>query len=323
MKLFRRLLSSLGRVSPVLTSTGAIAIVVGLAWDARLHAADPSLSAHESVFSIDNPAHALMLAGIALAVAGASGYLIDRVLMSSAAWRRLVAGIAIAGLALGSFGSARAAIAAATTPVATTPSSMGSTSAPALAAMSGGSAMVTVTSGAGCGDNPPTAVEATAATALVQAVKVRSEPLATLSAAETAGYRQATPWAFGGWGRAHFNHPSPLGAHGTLDPTNPPNLVFFRFPDGHTALMGAMFTDSSGDASCPGGVATRWHVHPNLCWNGAANRTAVASTAGCPSGTVSLAHLEMLHVWIFSGPSGPFAADLTKADYQAAMAQLN
>jgi len=53
-----------------LTAVGAAAQGVGIAVDAWLHAADPTLAAREGVFSLDNAGHLLLVVGISLVVAG-------------------------------------------------------------------------------------------------------------------------------------------------------------------------------------------------------------------------------------------------------------
>jgi hypothetical protein len=52
------------------TATGAVAQGAGIAVDAWLHAADPTLAAREGVFSLDNAGHLLLVVGVSLVVAG-------------------------------------------------------------------------------------------------------------------------------------------------------------------------------------------------------------------------------------------------------------
>ncbi|HET9442946.1 MAG TPA: hypothetical protein VFO65_06455 [Acidimicrobiales bacterium] len=59
----------LPRLGLGLATGGAAAQVAGLAIDARLHGADPGLAARESVFTLSNAGHVLLLAGL-VAVAG-------------------------------------------------------------------------------------------------------------------------------------------------------------------------------------------------------------------------------------------------------------
>src|SRR5438552_4074638 len=50
--------------------TGAAMQLVGLSWDAVLHKLDPTLAEREGVFSITNPSHLMIVAGLGLTVVG-------------------------------------------------------------------------------------------------------------------------------------------------------------------------------------------------------------------------------------------------------------
>ena len=49
---------------------GVVLLLTGLAWDAILHAADPTLAQREGIFTVSNPGHALLAAGMALTCGG-------------------------------------------------------------------------------------------------------------------------------------------------------------------------------------------------------------------------------------------------------------
>ncbi len=64
--------------APWLSCLGVLSILVGLGWDAVLHTLDPELAAHEGIFTLSNPGHVLLAAGIGLAVVGSVLFPLDR-----------------------------------------------------------------------------------------------------------------------------------------------------------------------------------------------------------------------------------------------------
>ena len=101
------------RYAPSVTACGAIAQVLGLAWDARLHHLYPELGSHEDIFSFANPGHTLIASGMALVVAGSALFLWARRAgtASGSRWRRAigpVSALAVVALAVAVFGSAAA-----------------------------------------------------------------------------------------------------------------------------------------------------------------------------------------------------------------------
>src|SRR2546423_14849689 len=75
---------------------GAASLLLGLALDAYLHAQDPTLAHREGIFTLSNPGHALLGAGIAMAVVGQIGPAYTS--LPGGTWART--GLLIASLAL-------------------------------------------------------------------------------------------------------------------------------------------------------------------------------------------------------------------------------
>lgn len=172
---------------------GTFLLIGGLIWDVTIHEGDPSLASHESVFTVDNPAHVVFLTGIALIVAGMFLFVLDRLREQRATSHgrpMAVAAVAVALTLLASGGVAAAvqtqfAAAANGGPTghdhgATTP---GGSPAP-------GHHATFVTAGAGCAPvgTPPSADQTAAASALVAAVKADWSPSLTIAEAATLGY---------------------------------------------------------------------------------------------------------------------------------------
>lgn len=84
------MLQTIIRSFPWLLVSGAVALLVGLAWDAWLHAGDPDLVLREGIFTLANPSHLLLLLGIASVVTGASLFLVGFLSASSSLSRRLL-----------------------------------------------------------------------------------------------------------------------------------------------------------------------------------------------------------------------------------------
>jgi len=135
-----------------------------------------------------------------------------------------------------------------------------------------------------------------AAATLFEDVKAAIARHADVRIAQAEGFEQGRErFRFGDWGPAHFRHRANRRDDRVLDATRPEGLVYFRTQDGRTLLLGAFFVAPRGQGPRPGGPITEWHVHdPN-------------------------ANSEMMHVWTFGHPDGPFARSLGRDGVQAAI----
>lgn len=271
---------------------GTFLLIGGLIWDVTIHEGDPSLASHESVFTVDNPAHVVFLSGIALIVAGMFLFVLDRLrdLRATGHGPRPMAVAAVAvALALLATGGVAAAVQtqfAAAANGGPTGHAHGATT-PAGSPAPGHHATF-VTSGAGCAPvgTSPTTDETAAAAALVAAVKANWSPTLTVAGAATLGYLPPKKPAASKV-LTHLANPSLLASSSDLlDPAKPQALVYAKLPDGNQVLAGVLFTAPIGQGPCPGGAATLWHYHQ----------------AG--------ATREMIHVWLFDNPTGSFSTGI-------------
>ena len=112
-------------------------------------------------------------------------------------------------------------------------------------------------------------------------------------------------------GHEHYLNLANMNDDKILDPDYPESLVYDT--SGPTKkLAAAMFMMNPGDtlADVPdvGGKLTQWHVHDNLCFNGAQVAGLTDAEGQCAPGLTKGAETPMIHVWIEPHPCGPFAA---------------
>ena len=268
--------------------------------DARMHQLDPELAARKGVFALDSPAPRLFAVGLVLIVMGAvfflTGELFKRKGVSflrraaSAGMAVLLALLSVNAFAVTVFGQDH-------------PHHSGHSHAPGAAAAA-------------------TPDQMAAAEKLLRDVRASLTRYMDVSAAEATGYRQTTPYRFLRWGPAHFHNYAYNRDDGLLDPRRPESLVYFKLPDGQVVLIGAMFLAPKGKGPRSGGSMTEWHVHDNLCIT-ATGSVALSNAQGrCPPGAFFIGDaVEMMHVWIFNHPDGPFAHDMNAGAIKAALAQ--
>lgn len=167
----------------------------------------------------------------------------------------------------------------------------------------------------------PTTEQKAAALKLLEDVRRGTARLADVEVARAEGYRQTTLFRFAGqWGPAHFSNFAYNRDGRHLDPSRPEALVYLKLEDGRIVLLGAMFVAPKGQGPRPAGPLTEWHVHDNLCLTGTGSVALATGPGQCPPGSFFVGEaVEMMHVWFFDHPEGPFAHDLTGAAMRAAV----
>ncbi len=328
-----------------LAGVGVLLQVTGFTVDALLHARDPGLAERESVFSLSNPGHALVGAGLALAsaalAAGAVRWASERPGTPPRAGRAM----RLAALPILAFAAAASLWLGAAVGQHPHPSEAGADpsdshtyeSQAAAAVVQGGARTGTAAQAAHNGDSHDHAdgggnagtgsgsahfhgheVAVTAsqlrAAADFHARVVEATPrYEDITVALAAGYVQITQDLPGI--AAHFYHPGYARDGELMNPDKPETLLYTKRLDGTWRLVGVMFTSEHVTDTPPFyfGPLDVWHRHENLCFL-PGGRVSVTPNAAACSGLFVAVTPWNLHVWIVEGNSGVFAHDLDLID---------
>ncbi len=278
---------------------GVVALLAGLALDSYLHAMDPSLAHREGLFTLSNPGHVLLGAGIALVVVGVVGAAYTTLPYGVWVRRGLLGGALLLVVVSGDI-SGWAASVEWTAPAAGTSAAGHSHSggAPTTAA--------------------PTAAQLEAAAKLLQDTRAAVARYADLNAAIAAGY---TPMEPPDIQIVHYVNRAYMTDAYVLDPQHIQSLIYFNGKQG-PVLIGAMYIMPRRGEDGPqvGGSLTVWHQHSNICFDDITG-VAVAflhsglfdnndKSGACPRGSSATRTPQMLHVWLIDNPDGPFASTM-------------
>jgi len=284
----------------VFLSTGVVgvaALLSGLALDAYLHAKDPTLAHREGIFTLTNPGHVLLGAGIALVVVGLIGAAYTS--LPFGFWARrafLVSSLALIVLSGDAAGWA-ATQQFSTQGAGATAASHDHTTVPAVGV---------------------TGPELQAAVTLIDQTRAAVAKYKDLRAAVRAGYKPMEPPDFE---IVHYVNAAYMNQADVLNPKHVQSLIYFNGKHG-PVLIGAMFImPRIGDKGPEiGGQLTQWHHHDNLCFDLKTNMVVAFARdpftnngqmgGSCPTGSSNRSTPEMLHVWVIDNPDGPFGADM-------------
>jgi hypothetical protein len=290
----------------LLGAGGLILLLVGLAWDAVLHARDSGLATKEGLFTLSNPGHLLAGAGIAVAAVGLTGALATLVLARRGS-RPL-------------FAPVRLALVGGTLALALVAGGVGVWAAGTSAQVHSGpdgpqGADGTAAAAHGHGPNQPD-VAAAAAEERARAEALWRDSIANAQrwrdpqAATAAGFR------FKDDRRAadrpvrllHVPNPAWRGDGRVLDPTRPETLIYWRGPDDRLILVGVMYTAARGQPGpTVGGPITRWHDHESCRDPDTRAKLGRPVDGTCPDGQVLRRSGEMMHVWFTDDLATAFA----------------
>ncbi len=311
---------------------GVVLHVAGLAWDVYLHSSDATLAAREGVFTLSNPGHALIVAGIALTAAAVMGmataWMHDHRLGGDGrlAWGLRAGTLPVMGLAVGAailvasraesdnhdhqvleaagdhgHDTLAALPGTADAPLAAADAEHPHTETTAAEAMGEGNAHTHGT------EVPVTPEQLAAAAAFYARVEESAAKFAAIRVALASGYIQITqdlPDIAAHFVNLSYNSDGVLG-----DPERPEILLYSKRLDGTWKLLGFMFTSEKVTELPPSffGPLDVWHRHENLCFT--ANAVSVKPDAASCRGVFSKTTAWNLHVWTMPGASGVFAHD--------------
>ncbi|MGH2607563.1 MAG: hypothetical protein ACRDHF_00620 [Tepidiformaceae bacterium] len=319
---------------------GVATHLAGLGWDAYMHATDSTLAAREGIFTLENPSHALIIAGLGITTAALLGVAFlwaqERSIGGQGAVGMVLRATTLPCVALGAAGAiwlaslaednsdhGHAAMAGSDGHNHLDGSTLDPTVARFLTAHhngehdhTNGDAAVANADGMGEGSAHTHGTEIAltpehlqGASEFYAQVKQATAKWEDINQAMADGYSQITPDLPGI--AAHFINGRYNSDREILNPAEPEILLYSKRMDGTWRLVGAMFSSEVATETPPSffGPLDVWHRHENLCFTAGAQVSVKANAAACVNGVFVKTTAWNLHVWTAPGAEGVFAHD--------------